>query len=111
MIGDFGGRYVLDDDGNPRPEPDLMTWARWFESFDRHVALDRLPNGVSVSTVFLGLDHSWAFNGPPILWETMVHDGKNWIDQDRYASLAAAKEGHAAALLREKMKMHAAMKS
>lgn len=25
-----------------------------------------------VSTVFLGLDHSWVIDGPPILWETMV---------------------------------------
>lgn len=28
--------------------------------------------GATVSTVFLGLDHSFHKGGPPVLWETMV---------------------------------------
>lgn len=34
------GRYVLDADGNPVPEPDLMKWAEWMEKAERHVALE-----------------------------------------------------------------------
>jgi hypothetical protein len=33
-----------------------------------------------VSTVFLGLDHSFSEDGPPILWETMVFGGE--LDQE-----------------------------
>lgn len=106
------GKYILDADGNPQLEPDLMKWAVWFENADnRRVALDALPNGVQVSTMFLGLDHSFTMQGPPVLWETMVHDGKNWTEQHRYTSLQQAKDGHATVLLAEKLKMHAALKS
>jgi hypothetical protein len=50
----------------------LKEWARWFEKSDRRVALTQLPDGIEVSTVFLGLDHNFGMNGPPILFETMV---------------------------------------
>lgn len=52
------------------PEPDLMKWATWFENADRVVA-KTIIGGSEVSTVFLGLDHSFGI-GPPILFETMV---------------------------------------
>lgn len=70
-------RYILNADGQPVPEPDLMKWAFWFESAQRHVANDVI-DGVRVSTVFLGLDHSWNL-GPPVLWETMVF-GEGQLD-------------------------------
>lgn len=47
------------------PVEDLLEWARSFEASKRRVA---------VSTVFLGLDHSWS-GGPPILFETMTLGG------------------------------------
>lgn len=36
------------------------------------VARTELPGGRYVSTVFLGLDHQWFSDGPPLLFETMV---------------------------------------
>jgi hypothetical protein len=71
--------YILDENGKPRVEPDLWTWAMWFEKADRQVA-ETFVGDLWVSTVFLGLDHSWG-NGPPILWETMVFD-QAWNEKD-----------------------------
>jgi hypothetical protein len=58
----------------PVPEPDLMAWGRWMEDAGRHVALS-IQGDVNVSTVFLGLDHSFG-HGPPVLFETMVFRGE-----------------------------------
>jgi hypothetical protein len=51
----------------------LMEWSRRLESGinNRRVAEDWLPNGYWVSTVWLGLDHSFG-SGPPVIFETMV---------------------------------------
>lgn len=64
--------------------------------------------GVMVSTVWLGLDHSFGSTGPPVIFETMVFasenapealaasDGEEW----RYATEAEAMEGHRAVVAR-----------
>lgn len=84
-------RYVLDGH-NAVPEPDLIKWAMQFEKADRHVAKTETPKG-NVSTVFLGLDHSFG-SGPPLLFETMVFDGKLDGEQDRYSTWDEAIAGH-----------------
>jgi len=58
----------------------------------RRVALDE-GDGVSVSTVFLGLDHSWG-DGPPMLFETMIFGGEHDEDQWRYSTWGEAVAGH-----------------
>lgn len=63
-------KYILNDKGEPIEENDLMKWARWFETGDRKVAMSEI-NGMTVSTVFLGLNHNFG-EGEPILWETML---------------------------------------
>lgn len=52
-----------------------------------------------VSTVWLGMDHALAFEGRPLIFETMVfchHEGEcrwsNW--QDRYTAEVEAMAGH-----------------
>lgn len=90
--------YILD--GQTVVPADLMTWARWFEKADRHVAHD-VTGEASVSTVFLGLDHAWG-GGPPQLFETMVFGGPLDGEQERYATWAEAEAGHAAMLARIK---------
>lgn len=52
---------------------DIMEWSKWFETKrkDRIVKQTTLPNGLWISTVFLGMDHSFS-DGPPLLFETMV---------------------------------------
>jgi hypothetical protein len=92
-------KYILDQNGDPVPEPDLMKWAEWFERTDRHLAEDNLANGVQVSTVFLGVDHAWVHeNSQPVLWETMIFGGEHDQYQRRYTSKKDAAEGHAHAI-------------
>ena len=71
-----------------------MRWATWFETADRHVRHSE-QGDVRVSTVFLGLDHSFRDHGPPIVFETMVFVGDEAVGQERYATWAEAEEGHA----------------
>lgn len=73
----------------PVREPDAARWADWFESADRYVRRTRVGPYLTVSTVFLGVDHG-HFSGPPLLFETMVfvHDphaipcGGHRLDRD-----------------------------
>lgn len=48
----------------------LRIWGMCFDS-DRQVAAQRFFNLVSVSTVFLGIDHRWG-GGAPLLFESMA---------------------------------------
>jgi len=91
-------KYILDDTGNSKPEPDLMTWATFMEKGNRTVAVDHL-GCARVSTVFLGLDHAFG-KGPLVLWETMVFGGPLDGEQERYSSREAAIAGHAAMVKR-----------
>lgn len=94
----FNGRYILDEHGEPVPEPDLLKWAAWMqEPGNRRVAMDEfLFSGtkVKVSTVFLGLDHSFEPGAPPVLWETMVFGGRMDQHMRRYRSRMDAVHGH-----------------
>lgn len=65
-------------------------------SFDgcSHIA-DEKVGGYRVSTIFLGMDHSWG-EGPPLLFETMVF-GPGALDQeqDRCSTYEEAEAMHA----------------
>lgn len=88
--------YILDEDGEPRAVP-LLEWARWFEGGARMLARTTFTSGASVSTVFLGIDHRFAGEAPPILWESMLFDEAGGADETaRYASTAEAIAGHQA---------------
>ena len=78
--------------------PNLMIWARWFETAGAERVLRQDDIGdVHVSTVFLGLDHAFG-GGLPVLWETMIFKGPHDGYQARYTSRADAIRGHEAAL-------------
>ena len=62
--------YILDEGGSPVPCDDVVKFSEWFSTADRCVARDEC-DGVTISTVFLGIDHDWG-SGPPILYETMI---------------------------------------
>lgn len=87
-------KYILDHEGQPQVCEDLYAWGRWMENGDRHVALTKLGEDVRVSTVFLGLDHSFSDEGEPVLWETMIFGGEHDQYQKRYTSEADALDGH-----------------
>lgn len=63
-------KYVLDDNGNPRPAT-MEEWVKMFEDSEGRIVKQEYVGKLFISTVFLGLDHGWG-NGPPVLWETMV---------------------------------------
>jgi len=88
--------WILDHNGEPLEEPDVVKWGRWFESNNRTLALDT-RKGVQVSTVFLGIDHNFN-EGEPILWETMIFGGTHDQYQARYATREEALAGHKRAL-------------
>lgn len=91
-------KYILDEEGNVKPEYDLLEWGRWFENAGSKRFLKQETIGdYWVSTVFLGLDYSFDYsdNHVPILWETMVKKDGKWLDYcNRYATKEEALAGH-----------------
>ena len=83
--------YILE--GKEAKPVDLITWAKWFEAADRHVAKTAVNDDINVSTVFLGLDHSFG-DGLPLLYETMIFGGEHDQYQARYSTWEQAKAGH-----------------
>lgn len=75
------GRYILDGH-TPVEEPDLYKWGRWLEKRGARRVEETMIDKVRVSTVFLGLDHSFGADGPPLLFETMSF-GKRPFDQEQ----------------------------
>lgn len=74
--------FILSEDGNtPVKEGDIFKWSKWTSDHwnKRRVAQTQVANKI-VSTVFLGLDHSWG-DGPPLLWETMVFPDNEEMDR------------------------------
>lgn len=103
---------IYDRDGNP------LSWEQWAvlaEDDDyRRVDLTEVGPYV-VSTVWLGLDHSYLGQGPPVIFETMVFTRSAWYDETdrddpdheplwemdarRYSTLSEAQEGHSETVL------------
>lgn len=93
----------MSDYYSPDGEPiDYREWSRlWHDPSVKIVKQDTVCDGqFKVSTVYLGLDHSWG-DGPPLIFETMVFtDGP--LDEEcwRYSTREDALRGHAAAIER-----------
>lgn len=83
--------YILD--GKRVVAVDMLVWATWFERADRVVAKTQIDDDVSVSTVFLGIDHNFG-SGAPLLFETMVFGGDHDEEMDRYTTWEQAEAGH-----------------
>lgn len=94
--------YILD--GKELKPVTLIEWAEWFQNADRVLAKD-IIDSVIVSTVFLGLDHSFTY-GPPIVFETMIFGGEHDQYQERYSTYDEALAGHKKALDMVKMRAH-----
>ena len=92
---------LLDEDGEtPIKTDDHEAFAKQFGSI-RQLGVNDPVGGiaVSISTVFLGIDHAYD-GGAPVLWETMVFQetGEQHADEGaclRYCSHAQAVAGHA----------------
>lgn len=88
-------KWILDGK-TPAPCNDLMEWGEFMGSGNRIVAKDQI-GGVRVSTVFLGLDHSFGGHSP-LLFETMIFGGAHDGYQERYTFWDDAEAGHAKAV-------------
>ena len=82
--------YILE--GKKAVPADMMTWAKWFGSDKKRVAFTE-KDGIKVSTVFLGLDHSFGV-GPPMLFETMIFGGEHDQYQERCTTWDEAEAMH-----------------
>ncbi len=87
--------YILQ--GQTPVKVTLHEWAEWLNTANRHVAVTSVGE-YRVSTVFLGLDHSFGDGGLPVLFESLVFKGEHsWdeIDGRRYHFWSEAENGHA----------------
>jgi hypothetical protein len=84
--------FILNEDHSVASTDDVKEWAESFEKSQR-VARTEVSPEVSVSTVFLGINHNY-YGGPPLLFETMVFGGEHDQDIWRYASWEEAEAGH-----------------
>ena len=85
--------YVLNENNDPVAVSDVMEWARMFENGDRRRVAHTVIGEASISTVFLGVDHSHG-HGPPILFETMIFGGEHDQHQDRCSTWKGAEAMH-----------------
>ena len=93
--------YILDDDHNPieMPKTDMADWGAWMEAAmqnKRRIVQQDQIGEFFISTVFLGIDHSFGFGGPPILFETMIFpkDSNEETYQERYTTWDDALKRH-----------------
>ena len=89
--------YILKD--KKVVEVDKFEWMRWLKKKgddESRVALDNIDD-VRISTVFLGIDHSFG-RGEPLFFETMIFGGEHDQYQERCATWEQAEEMHKTAL-------------
>lgn len=89
----MSGQYILDKQ-TPVLCEDLAEWGEFMQSANRIVG-KKEKGGTRVSTVFLGLDHSFG-EGEPLLFETMVFGGEHDQDGERYSTWQEAEAGQKA---------------
>ena len=84
--------YFVLKSGAAREVPDLLTWARWFDTHSPDRIVEKTTIGdVEISTFFFGLETS-AQNDPPRLYHTTI----NPPDEIKavYSTLEEARAGH-----------------
>ncbi len=86
---------------------DVMAWGKMLEDLEARRVGETYVRGVRISTVFLGMDHSFGTGGPPIVFETMIFGGALDHEQWRYATWSEAEAGHALAVEKVKAAMEA----
>jgi hypothetical protein len=85
--------YILDENNNPVPT-DTLVAARWFEdNANNPKRVAEVEPGVSLSTVFLALDHSFT-PGKVLLYESLWFGGTLDGNMRRYSTREEALVGH-----------------
>lgn len=85
----------FDREGKPMT---VEEWYKKFSDFDyKNLKKTTLSWGGVVSTIWLGLDHSFLQQGTPLIFESMLFPlESNFLefDMDRYSTEAEALSGH-----------------
>jgi len=68
-----GRPYYYDRDG---VGISMWEWSCLFENYDYKVVRKTRVAGVEVSTVWLGIDHNFLMEGPPLIFETMIFEAE-----------------------------------
>lgn len=94
--GLLNSHYILDKQGNPILAT-LGEWGVWFENFDRRriakTEIEKDGENITVSTVFLGIDHS--FGGTvPLVFESLIQGGELDDLMVRYHFYGEALQNH-----------------
>lgn len=88
-------RWWVLDGHKAVPTENIHEWSRMFDEGRKRVVAQTHVGETFVSTVFLGIDHSYG-EGPPLLFETMVFDDEDMGSLTRrYATWEQAERGHA----------------
>ena len=86
------GRYILKGKEVVKCD-DLNEWEEFLKNEDRRVAVST-GNGFDISTVFLGLGHSYREGDRPLIFETMAFGGVPDGKSDLYRTWDEAEAGH-----------------
>lgn len=92
-------QYILDARDRPIPVANTLKWVYWMGANVERciVGQTTLPNGLWVSTVFLGLNHNFTGGSRLHLFETMIKmHGRFTNHQWRYSTHERAEYGHRA---------------
>lgn len=97
MIRNKYGNDYYDRNGNPLPS--IQAWSALHKNREyQSVSQTEIDEDVRVSTVWLGLDHNFYGEGPPLIFETMIFGGPLNDYQERYSTEEQARTGHNAAV-------------
>lgn len=86
--------YKRNGEPYPSGREGLIAFSEDFEKMDRHVGLKMLPNGIEISTVWLGIDHNFGMRQRPLIFESMAFFNGKDIDCIRYSTEEEARLGH-----------------
>ena len=96
----MSGPYYILNEEKETVRVDVMQWAQWFHDKGklRLIQVTELPDGLKVSTVFIGIDHSFGLSDSPKVFETMVFNGDDSIFCERCATYDQALAQHESAI-------------
>ncbi len=81
----------FDRDGKPL---DGDTWSSLKLDYHYGRVAHDVVAGVSVSTVWIGINQNFTGHGPPLIFETLIRGGTRDYEQIRYSTEAEAMAGH-----------------
>lgn len=75
----------------------FLEWADWFGRSTERFIVSAAVGPLTVSTIFIGIDHNYLRTGPPLVFETAILefdvDGAHVFEMWRYATYDEAEAG------------------